>query len=242
MTKRITTENASIRTTSVDVRVITISGKQMTLSVFRQLKEEDLIDPVTLTLRGTTWGTVNYFWGDDIKYAHKNLHVVWQHGDELRRSLAPRDLYQYRFWVNLRDELTTVFEAMTLLAAIDGQIDGELEEEYVAEIEGRRLVTRTGNDGIGYVARRQLTTVLDYRRGTLRKRYSSQEFADREYEQAVEGLRDHLRDRNLMDFFGTFDEVKSHVTEMAKVLNDAETQWAKLRTSLEQLDQLFIAV
>lgn len=84
MTKRLTVQNASITTAAVEVKTLTISGKQVTLAVFRQLREEPLIADDG-TLNGQPWGYVNYHpdkCGDDSPH----WHVVWQQGDELLRS------------------------------------------------------------------------------------------------------------------------------------------------------------
>lgn len=79
----LTTHEASVKTASVEIKALTVSGKQVTLAVFRQLKNEQLIDTYTGKLVGTPWGTVNYFFGD---CRDNHLHIVWQKGDELRRS------------------------------------------------------------------------------------------------------------------------------------------------------------
>ena len=45
MTARViplTTHNAEIKTATVEIRSLTVSGKQVTLAVFRQLREESL--------------------------------------------------------------------------------------------------------------------------------------------------------------------------------------------------------
>lgn len=84
MTKSLDLHNAEIRTASVEIRALTISGKQVTLAVFRQLREEPLIAE-DATLNGVPWGTVNYHpdkCGDDPEH----LHVVWQRGNELLRA------------------------------------------------------------------------------------------------------------------------------------------------------------
>jgi len=75
---------ATVKTAAVEVKALTISGKQVTLSVFRQLKNEPLIDVETGDLLGTPWGTVNYFGFENCRPNH--LHVVWQKGKEIRRS------------------------------------------------------------------------------------------------------------------------------------------------------------
>lgn len=84
MTKQLTTQNATITTAAVEVKILTISGKQVTLAVFRQLKEEPLIAEDG-TLNGEPWGSVNYH-PDKCSDAAEHLHVVWQKGAELRRS------------------------------------------------------------------------------------------------------------------------------------------------------------
>uniref|UniRef100_UPI00056CBB60 hypothetical protein n=1 Tax=Streptomyces exfoliatus TaxID=1905 RepID=UPI00056CBB60 len=71
MTKQLTTQNATITTATVEVKTLTISGKQVTLAVFRQLREQPLIAQDG-TLNGEPWGIVNYppdKCGDD-RFAH----------------------------------------------------------------------------------------------------------------------------------------------------------------------------
>jgi hypothetical protein len=91
---KITAAEAIVKTASVEVRVLTLSGKQVTLAVFRQLQEEDIFDCTGAlpSLRGVPWGHVNYCPNGDkcrapesyIRTEH--LHVVWQLGEELRRA------------------------------------------------------------------------------------------------------------------------------------------------------------
>lgn len=83
MPKQLTVHNATITTAAVEVRTLTISGKQVTLAVFRQLREEPLIAPDG-TLNGVPWGYVNYH--PDKCEGDSHLHVVWQRGDELLRA------------------------------------------------------------------------------------------------------------------------------------------------------------
>lgn len=81
--RKITALEAVVKTAAVEVRLLTLNGKQVTLSVFRQFQDEDLIDKETSQLLGTPWGKVNYFWGG---CEPNHLHVVWQKEDELRRA------------------------------------------------------------------------------------------------------------------------------------------------------------
>lgn len=86
MTKVLTTQNAQITTATVEVKTLTISGKQVTLAVFRQLREEPLISQGG-TLNGVPWGIVNYH-PDKCGGLRAHWHVVWQRGAELLRSLV----------------------------------------------------------------------------------------------------------------------------------------------------------
>ncbi len=76
--------NAQISTVKVEVKTLTISGKQVTLAVFRQLIDELLIAEDG-RLKGVAWGTVNYH-PDKCSDDPPHWHIVWQLGDELRRA------------------------------------------------------------------------------------------------------------------------------------------------------------
>ena len=100
----LTVRNAEVKTAAVEVKTLTISGKQVTLAVFRQLREEPLI-AADGTLNGVPWGTVNYHpgkCGNDPKH----LHVVWQLGAELRRArIDYPSFYSERFYPDTSDLL-----------------------------------------------------------------------------------------------------------------------------------------
>jgi hypothetical protein len=92
----LSTHEATISTATIAIKVLTLGKKQMTLAVFRQLKQEPLVDPTAVLL-----GTVNHFVGECAptvftrgRYHHNcdpHLHVVWQKGQELRRSCVFRE-------------------------------------------------------------------------------------------------------------------------------------------------------
>jgi hypothetical protein len=118
----LTVRNAEIRTAAVEIKTLTVSGKQVTLAVFRQILSEQLI-AADGTLRGIPWGTVNYhsdkmpdsYWGPSRMVACDNaaqdkghIHVVWQKGTELRRTVIPaphhnRDHPTRELWAALGD-------------------------------------------------------------------------------------------------------------------------------------------
>lgn len=83
----ITVEQAELKTASVEIRHVVVNARKMTLSVFRQIPEEDILvlEGGGWRLAGVPWGLVNYFWGSMNANRH---HVLWQKGKELRRSLV----------------------------------------------------------------------------------------------------------------------------------------------------------
>lgn len=113
MPSQLTTQNASITTAVVEVKALTISGKQVTQSVYRQLREAPLVD-YEGTLNGVAWGYVNHcperkFW--DVERSEwkpcnsgKHLHVVWQRDGELRRSrVVPPARWPQPHWSDVTD-------------------------------------------------------------------------------------------------------------------------------------------
>lgn len=84
---KITIEEALIKTATVDIKTLTIEGRQVTLAVFRQLQKEDVVD-CDIRLNGPVWGQVNYHPDPECKSLGNHIHLVWQSGTELRRSLV----------------------------------------------------------------------------------------------------------------------------------------------------------
>lgn len=127
----ISVEDATIKTATVEVKTLTLNGKQVTLAVFRQLKESPLLRVVDersdeckftgrhkIEFNGQPWGIVNYCPDKKCsrKYCHydnEHLHIVWQAGNELRRTTVFRNAesmgwagrFIYPQWHHVFDEL-----------------------------------------------------------------------------------------------------------------------------------------
>src|SRR6266702_3274678 len=86
---KLTVTDASIKQVSIEVKVIKIDNRQMTLSVFRQVQKESIIDDATGKLNGKPWGRVEYHTANCDIYQSlrmgKHIHVLWQKGNELRQ-------------------------------------------------------------------------------------------------------------------------------------------------------------
>jgi hypothetical protein len=83
----LTAQNAVINTASVQIKTLTVAGKQVTLAVFRQLIEEHIFDWAIGGLRGVGWGHVRYLIDRPPEAA---VNLVWQSGDQLRRCIVER--------------------------------------------------------------------------------------------------------------------------------------------------------
>ena len=100
-TRVLTVQTAEIKTATVEIRTLTVSGKQVTQAVFRQLREEMLID-YDGEFAGQPWGTVNYH--PDKCGDKEHLHVVWQRAAELRRCRVLRTPWDH-LWTEEADVL-----------------------------------------------------------------------------------------------------------------------------------------
>ncbi|MEU7978326.1 hypothetical protein AB0B63_07310 [Micromonospora sp. NPDC049081] len=117
MPPKLTVQNAEIQTASVEIKTLTVSGKQVTLAVFRQLHRGSVFGEDG-DLRGELWGTVNYHPEAKECAGAEHWHVVWQSGSELRRALVaadpswylrPRHIPEGSRWLNsvVLDHVTT---------------------------------------------------------------------------------------------------------------------------------------
>jgi len=236
MGTRIAAHEATIKTASVEIRALTVSGRQVTLSVFRQLQEEQVVDQESLTLKGPVWGKVNYFWGDDAKRTDDPLHVVWQKGDELRRAIIPCDIGGFSYWPKARAMIDEYFTGASLLAVVEGQYSpDELKgrARFSAMIEGYRTWCEFDYPG-GIPA--AISTIASYRQNPPTEQEPSSR--TKIYDKAVALLRSNAKQAYGVE---SFDDAKEQAIAAAKQLNEAKATWATLRTSLGDLDQLFIA-
>jgi hypothetical protein len=79
------TQDASITTATISIKVIQVNNRQMTLSTFRQLPQARLVNHIDMMLAGTPWGRVNYHWGDQNP---EHIHVLFQRDGRLYREVV----------------------------------------------------------------------------------------------------------------------------------------------------------
>jgi hypothetical protein len=105
----VTVDTASIEPATVAINTLTISGKHVTLDVFRQLQHAVLINHDG-SLAGPPWGMVNYHQKSCDKL-EKHVHVVWQLGDQLRQDTVQPPRWE-PYWSDVCD--AWVFAAGTV--------------------------------------------------------------------------------------------------------------------------------
>ena len=109
----VTVENAHVKSALIQVNQLTIGGTQkMTLKLFKQITEENIIDFYKGSLKGNPWGFVNYYWPENYNYKNTHLHLLWQKGNELRRCFIDPKGYtdNYgKYIIGHEDSLITLF-------------------------------------------------------------------------------------------------------------------------------------
>src|SRR5215831_11375764 len=126
MRKVINLRDAQVSTATIEIKTLTVSNKQVTLAVFRQLIEQDLISEEG-NLNGVPWGLVNYH-PDKCGEYRSHLHVVWQTGRDLRRSLIYLEpFYNNPLWIEEMDIASDLATRDYLMGRIESpsvQLDG----------------------------------------------------------------------------------------------------------------------
>lgn len=255
MPKQLTTQNATITTAAVQVKTLTISGKQVTLAVFRQLREEPLI-AYDGTLNGVPWGYVNYHPDKcgDTRIDH--WHIVWQRGEELLRcrvdATAPFDQPGHRF----QAKATDTYAAWLLGQWVHGNlewcplvrdriVENRIQERYFCRwttsgmsVEGIVVdVVQSGTVEVIEAAKNRLDraqAVYDRKAG----QWQANDLAA-----AQEDIRKPLADLDAqLAELGSVKQVRADYEAALAAETARRHGHRNLRTALADLPQLFIAV
>lgn len=138
-TKQLNAQTAIIKTAAIEIKALTISGRQVTFGVFRQLPVRELIDYSTLKMNGIPWGHVNYHPDKCVDHT-EHVHVIWQDGQTLYRT----NIYATQYWPNPHCE--NIKKAMALYAqsVVRFNFHGEYEKlgamrSLISDLEQRGL-------------------------------------------------------------------------------------------------------
>jgi len=226
-----------ITTVTVEVKILTIGGKQVTLEMFRQLPQEHVIDPETLEFRGPLWGRVHYFWGECAeKEEAGHFHIVWQKGSELRRACVEEN----PFWdsevtlhiSNLEDDLDRINRiGMLQTGCIQMPSRSREEGEDWAKVGNWKLPYDDGDI-------RLLKNIWMQGEGYTFIREEAKESIQQRIQTLFDRLNQEVR---RMLTFPPDDQQRIEAKSMIENrVIDIRSKWAKRYNQICALDQLFI--
>jgi len=259
---------ASIKTASVQIKALTVSGKQVTQSVFRQLLLADLIDYKTGELNGTPWGRVNYYWGTCKDTDH--LHVVWQLGEELRRACVKKKRPVSIYDLEIEEDWFHKMAHLRLVQLIyhspkpDKALLGPRDDTATMEDDGMRYSVVIEQSEYrhrrGCVCEPAWTKALDYMRTPWGEACPRHLYQESRYETQEEAERRRVAEHNesradfgkeleaALAFYeednpsGALSSALAWLRSASQARDAAIAQWRVSYTTVEATDHLFIAV
>ena len=242
MQRVLTVHEATVQTVQVEIKVLKVGKKQVTMGLFRQLPLKELVDPRTLKLAGVPWGYVHYWWdGDGVEmHTGKRLHVVWQEGNELHRSPCYEHPPQWVINWFQKQQLPVMRKTfLLLLKTLNTISDVQIPHRNSATFDHTRSMTIAGH-----------TLLLDFTLDEVKQlqRYchwrdnadESSAYAKAQQAGAQDYFQQMLKDENLED--AVLSEVVGSLDALRQREHDYTQKWAKQWQTLTQLPQLFIAV
>ena len=236
---KISVEQALVKTATVEIRTLTIAGKQLTLAVFRQLQTEHLIDERSLQMNGPVWGRVNYHPTRSCIQNGEHIHLVWQSGAELRRDCVYKATPE-KMIGDYRDAINAASLALLGIMAASGtwfQRDSSyVPSEFIWQAGGDRHTTYFNENSI--IRKLLQRNYTDAHPG---KEYGDESWlkANKEREQLEKNQWiAQIRQRWPQSHEEALTEYRKRVSERDAYNRD----WAALYDKLTQAQQLFIAV
>jgi hypothetical protein len=238
----IRTNEAVIRTATIEIKTLSVSKRQVTMGLFRQLQQEELIDPETMEFRGVPWGRVNYFWNGS-GGSEGDLHIVWQKDTELRRAVVTKHLpyhlrTSYDRDIRLAEYLSLLPNIERELSALDSLPEGH-EHRYHGSPAYNSAVSQAKEamwNCFGGDKAKEFSEIF-YRLGSIRSRTSPADIVKLE-SGVIECLGKEfvgwVEIENL-DYDGALAAAKNELESLTE-------SWQQRYRELEDLDQLFIAV
>jgi hypothetical protein len=254
--RRISTHEATVKTAAVYVKALMIEKHQVTLAVFRQLRNENLVDEDTAELHGPAWGTVNYHpssWSCLAEDQH--LHVVWQQGGELRRATVPRDCptdHKYAKEISdLADAMQVSAEIWVVVSLAAGKTlsckdgdDGDLVVDVTVDVGGKATLVPVEIPSDSLYTRVEVGSGFEdrYLRRAARAVLQGDPASYRQdLEEAAEKICGQRADPATREM-GVLESLLRDRNQVEENRLASAGAWAKQYAALEQLDQLFIAV
>ena len=254
----LTTEEAVVTTAQVQIKTLTVKGRQVTLALFRQLKNEQVVDWDTVAARGPVWGHVNYHSGCSSSSGH--THLVWQSGNELRTcTVAQEHGRQSSAFDELKERRTDALQRLLAAKALARYVyKGGVPEHTATELD-TDVVVRPYGDSDAYPGAKAAMKLFTLNAEEFKPRkvslYSGPPW-DREPNEAEaadqkagwEEYHNKSRMEAILEIQREWPDIQSvaRETETAQMAvarcKDFLTRWDVLYAQLLQPPQLFIAV
>jgi hypothetical protein len=252
--KQLTTQNATITTATIQVQAMTIGARQVTLSVFRQLLEEPLIADDG-TLNGVPWGAVNYH-PDKCGDHARHWHIVWQHGQELRRSRVYENPAFDESGHRFRSATTDTYAAYLLSEWVHGRVDWRplVEDNLSARTFRQGYFCRWQTDGMrveGLVEThvpRHIIHAAEIAKARLHAQEKAHSEHPNDFQQSqLEACREGLGEASValdaeLAALPSSGEVRAAYDVELAAERDRRQRHRDARVVLAELPQLFIAV
>jgi hypothetical protein len=210
---------ATVSTASIEVKTLTIKGRQVTQAVFRQLQEESLFDYETMEPLGAPWGWVNYH-PDKCGDAPEHLHVVWQLDDQLRRHRMDR---QWTDHIGIENQVRG--DAVNWWITKGMGLDWSGWSKHWPDYEDPRAYSSHAPRGKWIKATDDWQVFAPEPAGMLSSEMGRRAWLDKAY---PEGWDERLLAQNLRESIVEREELRS--------------RWENAYAELQALPQLFIAV
>lgn len=131
-------KEASITTTGINIKCLRVDGRNLTMSVFRQIPKKWFINEDGF---GNIWGWVNYFW----KNEQGKYHVIWEMDNKLYRYPISRRNLRALFGFYERNKKISSMESDM------GMLRPEKAQERREEIDDLKKKNKNLDDWIGDV-------------------------------------------------------------------------------------------
>jgi hypothetical protein len=232
----------------VEIKPLTVSGKQVTLAVFRQLPEQPLVFDDG-TLAGQPWGIVNYHPDKCAGFA-AHWHVVWQDGDDLRRSMVGVKPTFGKFQPDEADHFVAscVYDVLVTGATHHFEGDPPLRKLLKSDVDGMMVATAYDFPTVMVLsaagrAAVNASNVLNVHQEVLRHHRDQgwdadqRRQADEHYAATMAAFADEIRALG-----ATTDELFERYVAAVEHERHRRDRHIAARDVLGQLPQLFIAV
>lgn len=260
-------DEATVEERQVTIQVLTLGKKQVTQALYRQLLEQDLINPYTGLLKGTPWGWVNLHIDCDEKQNH--LHVVWEDGGHLKRSCVYMSFRASPHYQRIRRNMRTLTSVYAVLAALEERRLSHYDHEnlymnvngYEYSVSLSDEVRKLWDLPKEVVAAKKL--LVDAESGALEQEGETRLFAYevKSAQEFLQGLRQHIEemkdriryyysdtahcvdDKHItLNTYASSLDVYPEIERLCKELSALENNWKTSFATIEQKGQLFIAV